>query len=320
MPSVSSAPSPIIPGTTYSVDYRARFKRIIDDGCAGPTSDTAVITCETGSMQVLGTSDPTISCANPEPLSSGGQRASCTTSCQGEQCDAIYIDREASIESGEVVHNAMLFAEIDYRCSSMDVNSVEGAFAVIDPGQNGTCTGEGTGSGQNLLFGELNVLCKDEFVNDDAYAECGEGSFNINDRYTCVRGETCSAACQVSYGDIIINTDPYRFRQCINTDDPNAGVPKPMPFETEQAEGVYSAQFRVGSGFWYEDANCQGAKTGVMVECINGTIELVSSNLDKECSVTGANTIECRELETSVVNQYVDVVEYVSLVCLSNAV
>lgn len=319
-------PSPVEPvsGTIFSVEYKARFKRVIDDGCEGPSKDTIFIVCPKGQLEILDTHDSVVCLPVTDTTDGEGQITICDTACRGEACDDVYVDRESFWVLTTWVLDADLYAEVSYSCSAEDdVNGVDSLYFLLgseDSGEEGSCTGGGTGNGQNLVFGELNIMCETSegrvFVNDDAYTECDYGrSWDINGAYTCFDGTFCrDSACAVTYDDLFVYADHHRFRECITTDN-GSGVPEPeLQIDVEEAAtGSYSARFRVGSGYWFDEENCSGSKTGMKIECIDGTINLVEGSLDKSCSATSASSIECIETETSIINEHVDVAVYVSL-------
>ena len=329
-PTTANTPTPppestveVVPGTTYSVEYKARFKRVIDDGCDGPSKDTIFIVCPKGKLEILDTHDSVVCLPATDTTDGEGQITICDTTCRGGACDDVYVDRESYWVLGIWVLDADLYAEVTYSCSAEDdVNGVDTLYFLLgseDSGEEGSCTGEGTGNGQNLVFGELNIMCDTPegsvFVNEDAYTECDYArSWDINGAYTCFDGSFCrDSACAVTYDDLYVFADHHRFRECITTDN-GSGVPIPeVEVDGEDvAPGQYSARFRVGSGYWYDEENCSGSKTGMKIECVDGTINLIEGSLDKSCSATSESTVECIETETSIINEHVDVAVYVS--------
>ena len=121
-------------------------------------------------------------------------------------------------------------------------------------------------------------------------------------------GQVCGdIQCLVDYTDIAIAADHHKIRDCIQTDNDS---PVPMPellMESDKPEGQYTARFQLGSGVFYDELDCTDRKTGIKVTCVDGTIELIESNSDKECVVTGENEIECTENADSILNEHVDV-------------
>ena len=325
-PTPEAPPVTGAPGTTYSVEYVARFKRVIDDGCEGPSKDNILIFCLEGQLEILDTYDSVVCLPVQDTQDGDGQSVICETTCRDEACDDVYVDRDSFYVLQTWVLDADLYAEVRYTCSSLDVDGVDSFYLLLgseDIGEEGRCTGEGTGDGQNLLFGELNVMCDTPegrvAVNDDAYTECDYArSWDVNGAYTCWMGNICGdSECLVEYDRMYVFADHHHFRECIMTDNGSA-VPQPQVDvgDYEAAEGQYSARFQVGSGYWYDDVNCSGRKTGIRIECIDGTINLSESGPDKSCSVVSDSTVECIETEASTVNEHVDVAVYVSFSCL----
>jgi hypothetical protein len=308
----------IAPGTTFSQDYVARFKHVLDDGCEGPAPNL-VVACPTGQITILGTSD-SIACLPAEPFETEGEIVLCATTCNGAECDNVYVDREVLYLFGVYVLNEESYGEIEFRCEAAAPEDVTANF-FISGSETGLCSGSGTGDGQNFMLTQLNVLCPDEdnagelvYTNDDSYTECGSGilSFNINGDYSCYTGRVCGTdACQVSFDDLLLSTDPHRYRNCILTDNGSLVPPVPVPEIDPKDAGEYTSQFQVGSGFFYDEENCSAQKTGQRVSCDNGSIELISSG-DKTCEVISENTIECMPNDLSAVNEFVVDLVYVS--------
>lgn len=321
----ASAIKPVVPGTTYYVDYKARFKRVIDDGCEGPSTDSILITCEKGSLEVLGTSDPSIVCTEPQDFDGQGEVVTCMSRCQGAACDSVYIDRESLFVRDVWILDENLYAEIEFRCSQVDdVNGVDALYWIPGSettGESGSCSGEGSGSGQNFLIAELNVKCDDGagesvYVNDDAYYECASDNvpLNVNGAYSCLAGDFCqTSSCLVAYKELFVSADHHLFSQCIQTDN-DSGIPEPeTPSGEAPAAGLYTAVFQVGKGNWYDTDSCTGTNPGLKIECVDGTIELMEGGVDTSCNVTSENEIVCTEDENSLINENVDVAVYVSV-------
>ena len=313
-----------VPGTTYSAEYQARIKRVIDEGCEGPSTDTVYIACPKGKLELLEVDDFLICLPVTETTDGEGEFTICETTCRGDACDDSYVDRNVFWILATWVMDEDLYAEISYSCSAEDdVNGVDSLYGVLGSEfteEEGSCTGLGNGDGKNFLLGELNVMCDTPegrvAVNNHAYVECDFGQDrDINDAYVCFDGRVCEdTACAVTFDDLYVYADHHRFRECIMTDN-GSGVPMPevsVELDEPVAPGQYSAQFRVGSGYWYDEDNCSGSLTGIKIECVDGTISLIEGSEDKSCSVTSESTIECIE-ETSLVNEHVDVAVYVSL-------
>lgn len=308
--------------TTFFVDYVARFQRVVDDGCDSPTEEVVLIVCDTGEIVNIETNSDAITCTPSQDYDGAGQYSVCELECSDDdQCDELYIDRNPTPSVFSETH-----AEIKYRCQSKDVNGVDATYMISGSettGVEGYCDSEEPGK-QNLLLAQLNVMCPNStgemsYSNNDAYSECDIGIFSldVNGYYTCLEGRFCDEEdCEVPFDDLVVQADHHRFQECIQTDD---GSPAPLPesFTKEKEQGQYTAQFQVGSEFLYDENVCTGAKTGIRMTCENGgTITLVSFDADKDCEVVSNNEIECTELESSAINQAVDVAVYVRFLCI----
>ena len=295
--------------TIFYADYGARFKRILDVGCSGPSEETLLVACESGEIEITGVTDQSIVCFQPETFQTEGEAVACKISCVDELCDGIFVNRGASFTNlSDTAWGGVLF-----RCSSSDVNKINPLFLVSGAdisGLNGTCSAD-SGDGQNMMLAELNVLCNGTLVNEDAYAECSLDtlSMNIDGRYTCVTGSMCND-CDVSYDSVTVAGDLYRYHECIETSN-GATVPMPAsPVGELPPAGQYKAQFLIGSGYLYNEVSCSGGKTGIRAECVDGKLELVESSPDTTCEVVGENVVECTENQDSPVNSFMDVAVY----------
>jgi len=295
------------------------------------STDVFGVYCPQGKLELIKVGDGA-ACLDPKPSTNGdGEIALCETTCREDACDDVYIDRNSRFVLGTYIMEDN-YIEIEYTCSALDdVNGVDSTAVVLGTEtteEEGRCVGEAGGatstSGKNLVLGELNVMCETEdgpeYVNEDAYTECDFASdWAINDRYNCFSGRSCRTdSCLVPYKDLNLIADHHRFPQkCIKTDN-GSKAPPAEALDLSNLEpfpaGQYTATFQLGSGFWYDDVTCSGRKTGIRIECIDGTITLGESNSDKKCSVVSDSVVECIEDEFSVVNEHVDVAIYVSII------
>jgi len=189
-------------GTIYSVDYKTRFKRVVDDGCSTVETDTFQLSCLSGQLTLTNVPE-WIYCTDPEDYENSltGQYSLCVT-CEGEECEQKYIDRNSRWILGRWIMDESIIVEIEFTCSGTTVDDV-GAFVSYYgtelTGESGRCSGNGA-SDNNVLIAQLDVSCPDEsaessytFVNDDAYVECETGvSVTIDGNYTCGTGTSYS--------------------------------------------------------------------------------------------------------------------------------
>ncbi|CAB9515201.1 expressed unknown protein [Seminavis robusta] len=322
---VAEAGPPAPPGTPFFVDYQAKIKRIVDDGCDSPEGDSVFVFCDKGSIEIDTdkTSDDII-CAPPEDFTGGGEFAVCLFRCSGTACDDLYIDRE-SFQIGSIWVINDDWAEIFFRCTGDSVDSVDASYLMFgsdDGGETGSCTAD-AGAGQNLLLAELNVVCPNEdtgaleLQNSHAYSECDFGviPLPVNGNYTCVTGRWCTnRACLVEYEDMEVQAEHHNFQQCIQTDPAGFSVPAPViEFDDDELvpeAGQYSVQFQAGIEFDYDEDNCEVQNSGVRLTCVDGTIQLINAESGFLCETVSDSVIECAETEFTVRGERVNVAEY----------
>ncbi|CAB9520784.1 expressed unknown protein [Seminavis robusta] len=301
---------------TFFVDYRARFKRIVDGGCESPTTETILAVCDKGSLEVdVGKTSAEIGCAPSFDYGSGGQYTVCSLNCTSTDCDDLYIDRDA-VHIFNVWQTNENYAEIHFRCAGADENSVDALYMIAGSdttGATGSCVADGDGSGKNLLLGELNVECpteegdEREYVNSHAFSECGPLDaipLNVDGNYTCVAGDWCGdEACQVEYKDVFVEADHHQFQQCIQTDPAGHSVPLPIVTVDDvlmPEPGQYSSQFQVGAEFWFDEDSCEAENTGVRITCIDGAIGIIATATGVLCETVSSSEVVCTETNGTV--------------------
>ncbi|CAB9511532.1 expressed unknown protein [Seminavis robusta] len=311
------------PGTIYHVDYQLRFKRVLDPLCDGPEREQFAVQCESGELEVLGTSDPSIVCTPPQPrtTSTQGMFAFCEFECRSDVCkDASFVEINPPVDplTNDWTANEE-FASIEFRCSlEDDVDGVDAAawiYGTETTLEFGTCTGDAVARGRNAAWGQLNVLCPDEkdptvysYSNDDHYLDCTSNflPYDVNGNYSCVTGQFfCPDGdfCRIEYDQITFTADHHRYQECIQTNN-GSPVPQPdVPFMVMRTPGTYTARFGASWAFTYDEDVCSGRYTGLRVTCPNGVIDLIESTQD--CEVVADNEIECTETRLSFTSVYV---------------
>ena len=260
-----------------------------------------VITC-VGEIRNVGVSNPAINC-NLEslPIPGGRNAILCESSCVGDECEAIFLSKGGF--GGEAP-----FGEISFECHGEDVADVDGEFIMM-AGEPGFCEGkvtEGKNSGYNLNMAQLAVLCPSPensfvgaFVVDDAHSDCGifeNFALNVDGAYTCFTGSICGEdACQATFEQLIVNADPHRFSECIESSNDSPVPELDEPTQPPRPSGQYSARFKAVWFFLLPD-DCAGNFTPKKVTCLNGSIQLIDSTVDGSfCNVIDDSTIECRD-------------------------
>jgi len=283
------------PGTTYRVTYKGRFQQVLSPGCIA-SLPSMVITCA-GKVNLLETSDPTIIC-NTETLTldDGRDALLCESTCSGDACAGIHLSTGS---------DGAPYGEITFECHGEDVSDVDGEFIMIE-GEPGFCEGstDATNYGYNVNMGQLAVLCpsdEDEtgqsFVIDDLHSDCGivDIPLKVDGAYTCFTGRTCGTeACQVTFEQLIVNADPHRFPECIESSN---GSPVPAlddPAPPSRDDGIYKATFQVLWEFLLDEDDCSGNISPKRIECTNGIISIME-DLTQSCSVIDVSTVECLE-------------------------
>ena len=132
---------------TYRANYAGRFQLLMDSGCLSPSPVLRVI-CR-GTVQVVGTSDPSIVCAQTSQENEFGLNyIECTNTCSGNTaCSDVYLALNINADEGP-------FAEIQFQCSGDDLTDVDARFEFVDSG-DGTCLADG----RNFHVARLGVSC-----------------------------------------------------------------------------------------------------------------------------------------------------------------
>jgi hypothetical protein len=132
----------------YRANYVGRFQYLLDGFYRGPYP--VLQAYSKGSIEVLATSDPTISC---EPLPAGTepgfqQGVQCTNSCADiAACSNIWQ------ESGNV--NGGAFGEIFFQCEGDIPTDTDGAFTYEDIGDGSCTSGNLLGDGRNFHLAQM---------------------------------------------------------------------------------------------------------------------------------------------------------------------
>lgn len=273
---------------------------MLSPGCEASLPGMA-ITC-IGEIQNVETFNPAISCASESfRLNDGRNAILCETQCTGDDCEAVF-------QSKNGFYGGAPFGEISWECHGEDVADVDGTFIVVK-GEPGFCEGvvvEGGNMGYNLNMAQLAVLCPSPeneltkaFVVDDAHSNCGVKNlaFNINGSYTCYSGKACGEApCNASFEQVIVNADPHRFPECIQSSNDSPIPDVDLPTQQPRASGVYSARFKTVWYFFLPE-DCYGSATPKKITCLNGSIRFIESTVEESsCSRTGDGSIECTDL------------------------
>lgn len=295
----------------YRANYVGRFQYLVDSFCSGPYPVLQAF-CK-GSIEVLATSDPSISC---EPLPFGTQEGfqgavQCTNSCtDNAACSNIWL------ESGSITGGA--FGSIFFQCEGDDPTDVDGAFAYEDSG-DGSCTvGSFFDDGRNFHVAQMGIFCSDptlvtggEYNYGDFYFECGSDNFSglFDLGYSCYHGRNCKgSACTVEYDRLVVSVDVDRL-DCIQSLDGTPVPPIPAPEIPERLPGEYKARFQAN---WQLDTDfsCTGKFPTIIVQCTNGDISIADTVFDTTtCTMVGNNKIECIESESAAfVDRYSGVV------------
>ena len=289
----SAAPQPTADTTIYSASYTARFKHILDEGCQGPVPEIVVL-CETGILEILGTSDPSITCIGPLALNASSA-ALCSITCVGDECNSVYIDAGAT--------NPDIYGGVIFQCQGPNVNGVKAQAGILGS-DTGSCD-SGSGSGINVMLVQLGVFCADEgdYIFDDQHAECaypGSNPINIGGEYHCFSGRVCGGdACSVPINEILVIADHYRFPECIETSDGSVISQIDLPTSEPIAPGSYTGFFASNTRIILSEItsgnDCVVHATGQRVTCVNGNIRLIDPGF-MSCEVVADDAIECTEL------------------------
>jgi hypothetical protein len=292
----SAAPFAIPEGTIYSAMYVGRFQQVLSEGCQN-AAPGLVLTCA-GEIVNVETSDPSIECGvESYTLSDGRSAILCENTCSDSttDCEDVFLSTDA-IESGPV-------GQIFFQCQGESTDATDGTFIIIEEA-GGICTGtDPDGKGLNLNIVQLGVSCPNgdgewSHVVDDLHADCRPENLamNVLGNYSCFSGLACGAEpCQVDFVQLVIAADPYRYPECITT---NNGSPVPImapPEVPDMADGNYSAQF-LALWFFIGDSSCIPGSSLKHAICTNGNIRLLESFVEGDpCVVISDNTIECSD-------------------------
>jgi hypothetical protein len=295
----SAAPFAIPEGTIYSVNYVGKFQQVLSEGCQN-AAPGLVITCA-GEIANVQTSDPSISCNVDEPITldhNGRNAILCDNTCSDSSTDCEDVFRSTdAIGLGPV-------GQVFFECRGESTDDTGGEFIITEP-PPGFCTGEDpAGIGYNLNVLQLGVSCPNsdggrDYLVDDLHSDCGRKNeaIKVLGNYSCWSGMTCGAEpCQVEFKQLINFADPYRFPECVTT---NNGSPVPdmtSPEVPDMATGTYTAQFHI---FWFflSDSSCiPGSPVNKYATCTNGNIRLIDSVVEgAPCAVISNTTIECSD-------------------------
>ena len=287
--SINGSPVPK-PGVTYSASYVGRFQQVLSPGCTG--SPPAVVLVCGGSVDITGTSDPSISCRS-ETVQLGDGRSA-------KLCENICIDGVCDYLTAENLSGENPFGEVYFECRGRWVEDVDAAV-IIPRNEPGVCDGSNPdGDSVNAYLAQLGIECNgtSPFIIDDLHSECGVDNKPLalaDGLYTCSTGGSCSAdaSCQVTFEQLVVNADPHRFQKCLESSD-GSEVPEYPSQEGKYREyGVYSSTFRARWSFLIDDDECRGSTSPKTIICTNGPIKPITPLVEGgPCRLVFNDTLE----------------------------